>query len=114
MDFFIHAKGLHVSSDTRETVNDRLDVALHRFSDEVAKVHTTLENVNGPKGGRDKRCVLNVTLTHHGAPLVCSARHMQLEGAVSQAARRLTRMLAARSDKFVARQHAPQVSALAD
>lgn len=115
MDFFIHTKGIDVSSNVRAEVNERLEAAVHRFSHEVSRVHTTLENVNGPKGGRDKRCVVTVTLSHGGPPIVCSARHTQIEGAVAQTARRLTRMLASRSGKFVTQNHStPAISALSD
>lgn len=114
MNFFIHCKGIDAGQTVRDEVNRRLDFALHRFSSEISKVHTTLENVNGPRGGRDKRCVVTVTLSHHGAPLISSARHTRLEGAVAQAARRLTRMLAARSDRFTVRKPEGQFSALAE
>jgi len=114
MDFFIHCKGIHITDSFREEVQTRLDQALHRFSDEVARVHITLENVNGPRGGRDKRCVVTTTLSHSGHPIVSSARHTKLDAAVGLAARRLNRALADRSDKFAARNTDAAFSHLAD
>ncbi len=114
MDFFIHSKGIQISDSLREEVQVRLNQALHRFSDKVARVHITLENVNGPRGGRDKRCVITTTLSHSGQPIVSSARHTKLDAAVGLAARRLNRALADRSDKFATRNNHVAFSPLAD
>ncbi len=64
MNITIHAKGFEVTPPIRDYVEKRLQAAVDRFEHMVRGAHVTLEDVNGPKGGRDKRCRLLFT----GAP----------------------------------------------
>lgn len=41
-------------------LRQRLQQALRRFRHHVVRVWVSLDDVNGPRGGRDKRCALHV------------------------------------------------------
>lgn len=52
----IRGRGVEVGSGIRKMVERRARFALGRRSDPIDRVQVWLEDVNGPKGGTDKRC----------------------------------------------------------
>lgn len=56
----IHARGFDLTDPIRDHALKRLHAAVARFEGQVTGVHTMLEDVNGPKGGLDKRCSIRV------------------------------------------------------
>lgn len=61
MQIRIHAKGFDLTPAMKDHVERKLTFALDRFSDEHVNLQVTLEDVNGPRGGNDKRCRIHVT-----------------------------------------------------
>jgi putative sigma-54 modulation protein len=64
---FLHAHhhpgpGFDLSAGLREHVERRIHFALDRASQYVRKVSIRLSDVNGPRGGEDKRCSIQVTV----------------------------------------------------
>ena len=57
----LRTRGLGITDALRDHVVRRLDFALRRFGSEIDGVVGRLEDVNGPRGGRDKRCQLTIT-----------------------------------------------------
>lgn len=49
----------------------RAGFALDRFADRIGKVSVKFEDINGPKGGIDKRCT--VEARGHWGPVIASA-----------------------------------------
>lgn len=49
-----------VSDALREYIERRLQLALDRFDHRLDRIHVRLEDVNGPRGGVDKRCRVQV------------------------------------------------------
>lgn len=74
----------------------RLRFALGRFAPRVATARVWLEDVNGPRGGVDKRCAieLNGALGYHRA----EARDDDFHAAIDRAARAAARSLASAAD----------------
>ena len=66
----IHGQGLTVGPADRERVERRLGFALGRFGDRVGRVTVHLIDVNGPRGGADKRCRVVAEVPGHGAAVV--------------------------------------------
>ena len=52
----VRGKGVEVTTGLREFVGRRARFSLGRRSDQIERVQVWLEDVNGPKGGDDKRC----------------------------------------------------------
>lgn len=52
----IRGKGIEVTAGLREFVERRARFSLGRRSDQIERVQVWLEDVNGPRGGEDKRC----------------------------------------------------------
>lgn len=96
----LNVRGLHlpVPPALDERVRHRLDLAIGRFSPRIRSVDVRLEDVNGPRGGVDKRCTIAMTL-RRGAQLRAHAEAEVLGAAVDQAAHRLARQVAKRLDR---------------
>jgi ribosome-associated translation inhibitor RaiA len=62
----------HVSlpRNNRASLAARIGRVFARFSDHVTQLRVTLKDVNGPKGGRDKVCVLSADLQGGGQVVV--------------------------------------------
>jgi putative sigma-54 modulation protein len=83
----VRAWNISVSDALREHVERRLEFALRRFAHWVELVTVRLVDINGPKGGRDKRCRLVVQLSTARIVLV-EATDSDVYAAVSRAAMR--------------------------
>lgn len=71
--------------------------ALRRMHDAVAQVHVLLEDINGPDGGIDKRCRVEVAVPGE-APLAVTATARSWQTSIDAAATVLRqRMLSRRS-----------------
>jgi putative sigma-54 modulation protein len=62
MQFEIHTKNIRISQPLRVHIERRLNFALERFAMRIAKVCVSVGDLNGPKGGIDKRCRVAIVL----------------------------------------------------
>lgn len=53
-----------------ENVSRRVRLVLSRFASSVQSIQVSFSDLNGPKGGIDTRCVVNVKLTASGEVVV--------------------------------------------
>jgi putative sigma-54 modulation protein len=63
MKVSLRVRGISPDKDLAEHVRKRAALALGRFSTRIANVVVRLEDMNGPKGGIDKRCSIELTGT---------------------------------------------------
>jgi ribosome-associated translation inhibitor RaiA len=82
-----------MQTGTEEAILERVHFALARLSHRIQTLQIRLDDMNGPRGGVDKRCVMEAVLAHHGR-LVVEVSDEDLLAAVSRAARRLARRVA--------------------
>jgi hypothetical protein len=61
MNVSVRLLGSLADKRIREHAQSRAAVALGRFQARITKVVVKLEDLNGPKGGVDKRCVIELT-----------------------------------------------------
>jgi putative sigma-54 modulation protein len=66
MYFDIRSGHVNLRSNLREYIEERLDRSLGRMSNRIAHVTVHLDDVNGPKGGADKRCLAEAHLVRSG------------------------------------------------
>ncbi|MDO9160702.1 MAG: HPF/RaiA family ribosome-associated protein [Burkholderiaceae bacterium] len=89
-----------------EVVHARVRASTQRLTRLVQRAVVRFKDLNGPKGGLDKQCLIQLSTTDGGV-LVVSSRgnnwRATLDMALSRASRTLTRHLKAR--QFSARQH---------
>ncbi len=87
MNLDMHARGIDVSRKLKEYVSRRVASAFDRFADRIRRVHVRLEDVNGPRGGRDIVCKVRVQLHPRGSLLIAERRSDPFR-AVAHAAQR--------------------------
>ena len=91
----IHGRGVVVDAAIRGRAERRLGFALGRFGHQVGQVAVHLSDVNGPRGGVDKRCRVVVELLGHD-PVVVEEADTDLDALVDRAADRVGRAVARR------------------
>lgn len=92
MELAIRGLDLPLTTPLESLVQQRLGFALGRYDSRIRRVDVKLDDVNGPRGGVDKRCRVDVTLAEGG--------HVRAEGteewvrdAIDRAAHRLARRM---------------------
>lgn len=68
----------------------QLETALGRFGHRIRHLRLRLADANGPRGGLDQECLVEVTLRPRGSAVV-SVRDIEPEAAISRAADRVAR-----------------------
>jgi hypothetical protein len=84
------------AGDVRELAQARLSAALRRLSSRVPRVTVQLSDVNGPRGGVDKHCQLELHTAGAGKVIVRSVAsewRTAFEDALARALRLLPRLL---------------------
>lgn len=92
MQIEIQARDFELTPGLRAHVRRRLHFALGRYEDRVTRVMVRLSDLNGPRGGVDKACLLRIRL--HGQPaILIEDAEEDLYVAISRAADRAGRTL---------------------
>ncbi len=73
MDLDIRGVKYDLGDDLAEFIERRLRFALGRFAGRIDRVSIRLSDVNGPRGGVDKRCRITVALTPRGVVRVAGS-----------------------------------------
>lgn len=81
-----------LSSDTRDSIRQMLRGTLSRFAPNITQVSVLVVDENGPRGGVDKACRVNLMMPGLG-PVSATAKHEKVMAAVAEAARRARRMV---------------------
>ncbi len=90
MNAIIHARDFTITPAIRYWIERQLESALQRFDGEVTGVDVYLSDVNGPRGGNDKKVVMRTRL--RGLPPVNVITQCgDLYVAISRSAKRLRR-----------------------
>jgi putative sigma-54 modulation protein len=92
MNIEFRDRGIEVRELTRAHARRRLEFALSRFGGDVGSVLVRFEDVNGPRGGADMRCAIQVAGPRIGT-LVTDATDTSLVAAIDRAADRIGRTM---------------------
>ena len=95
MKIDLRAKNVELSPTLREYVVRRLGFALGARAEHIQAVQVMLSDINGPKGGQDKRCRLLIRLRGL-KDIVVEDYQTRLRTAVDRAAARASHTLARR------------------
>lgn len=99
MNLKIQAHDLPLTDELRQQVVTRLAYALNHGRNVLTRIVVRLSDVNGPRGGKDKCCGIEVRL--NGTPaLIVQDTQTDLYVAIDRAAERIGRRL----DRHLARQ----------
>ncbi len=88
MEIRIADRTKEMNEQVRASFERSLSFSLSRFSDEIDYVSATTEDINGPRGGVDKRCTLRAHTRRHGS-IEITQDCTKLGSGLARAARRL-------------------------
>jgi putative sigma-54 modulation protein len=101
MNIQIHAQDFTLTEGLREHVARRLAYALNHGQDIVSRIVVRLSDINGPRGGLDKRCGIEIRLKGASAVAIEDTEadlYVAIDRAAERAGRTLDRRLARRRD----------------
>lgn len=102
MHIDIQARGFELTDGLREHTERRLSFATDWARDEVRRINVRLSDVNGPRGGEDKRCLIQIPLAGR-VDIVIDELESDLYVAIDKAIGRAERILAKQIER--AREH---------
>ena len=79
-----------VTRSLEEQLERRLHFALGRFGDRIRQATVQLADLNGPRGGEDQHCRIEVSLVPSGS-IMAEATDAEIKLAVGRAAERVAR-----------------------
>lgn len=71
MKLFVKGRGLKPTRSLRSYIERRVLFAMGRFADEIGNITVWIGDLNGPRGGVDKECKLQVALVAKGGLILC-------------------------------------------
>ncbi len=94
-------------SDAIETfVEEQVTHALRHHTEQVTRVEVHLRDMNGPKSGMDKRCMMEVRLAGHD-PIAVEDDATSLYDAITQTAGKLQRAVQRKIERHEAHRSTP-------
>ena len=86
----IRARHGRLTRSLEEQLERRLHFALSRFGDRIQQATVQLADLNGPRGGEDQHCRIEVSLVPSGL-IMAEATDAEVVSAVGRAAERVAR-----------------------
>ena len=111
MRFDMQSRGFVLTDALREYTGRRLKFALARAGDRIRQVTVRLSDVNGPRGGIDKACSIQVTLNGLASVMTEDTEadlYLAIDRAAARTGRSVARLVARR------REHLPAEPELAE
>lgn len=96
MPIAIRSGVFRIDADLRETVETRVRRGLRRYARRISEVRVWLDDANGPRGGMDRTCRIQVELRRAGTATVESRAetvYAALAGAIERAKTTVDRTL---------------------
>ncbi|WP_320820480.1 HPF/RaiA family ribosome-associated protein [Thalassolituus sp.] len=96
MKIKIQARHVALTKDLKDYVKRRISYALGSRDDKIERIVVTLSDVNGPKGGEDKRCKVLIKLDGKNDIVIDDKQehfHSAIDLAVDRASRAVSRRI---------------------
>lgn len=96
MQFHIHTQGFELTDGIRDHIDRHLQFAFDWADHELGKIIVRLYDINGPRGGNDKRCHVRIPLPRSREVVVedtSSNLYVAIDRAIDRASRALARRL---------------------
>lgn len=107
----IHIGGVESSPEFRDWADRRVRSGLDRYSSRIHRVDVSITDVNGPKGGADKRCRCVVHLHRHPT-VVVETWSDNLRELVDLVLRRVVLTIGRRLERGRRHRHEPDLAAV--
>lgn len=90
MNVEIRARHCQLNPILEEQLVRRVHFALARFGDRIRRISAILDDINGPRGGEDQHCRIEVSLVPSGT-IMAEATDTEVTSAVGRAVERVAR-----------------------
>ncbi len=90
MKIQIRGKDVQLDEDVKDYIERRIQFGLGRFSPRISGVTVQIHDLNGPRGGQDKECRIEVRLKPSGSVFVKDS-DAQIHAAVDRVTDRVAR-----------------------
>lgn len=87
MQIEIQARDIRLTRSIHQFIQRRIHFAFARFHQHIQRISVRLSDINGPKGGRDKRCQFLIEIPNKRDIFVKAQAH-RVEAAIAKAAAR--------------------------
>ncbi len=98
MQLDIQTNGFSLTDGIRDYATRRMQFALDRNDKHITHARISLADINGPRGGVDKKCQINLALAGHSS-IVIEDTEADLYVAIDRASDRCERTLTRRLEK---------------
>lgn len=92
MKLRVKSRGFKVTKALYNRVNAKLYRVFSRYGDQIRGAEVTLQDVNGPKGGEDMRCLVTIRL-NKSKSIVVQEQADDLYDAINRCAQRVTQKM---------------------
>lgn len=92
MKILMRAKNLQLTDEVKTSIHRRVYFSLGRFSSCIRDIKIMLTDINGPRGGIDKSCQVNIRLKPYGEVFI-KDQSEDLQGVIYSIFDRLNRTL---------------------
>ena len=102
MEIDIQAHNISLTRGLREHIKRRLGFSLSTRYERIRRILVRISDINGPRGGNDKRCLIQVVLPRQADVVIEdteSSLYAAIDRAVSRVSRTVMRRLARSRDK---------------
>ena len=99
MKILVNTRHMTLTKKLKNYVKRRLTFALGSRFDQVKRVEVTLSDINGPKGGEDKRCQMLLKLDGQG-DIVIEDTQLHVYDAIDRAANKASQTVNKRVDRI--------------
>ena len=89
MNLRVKSRGFKLTRALYNRVNNKLDRIFSRYGDQIRGAEVTLQDVNGPKGGEDMKCLVTIKL-NKSKSIVVQEQAANLYDAINMCAQRIT------------------------
>ena len=96
MQFHIRTQGFELTDGIRDHIDRQLQFAFDWARHEVVKIFVRLSDINGPRGGNDKRCHVRIPLPRSREVIIEDTApdlYVAIDRAIDRASRALDRRL---------------------
>ncbi len=99
MNVLIHARDYSVTPALRNYIRRKLGFGVGRFADHIARVNIRLKDTNGPRGGVDQHCRVDVATKSRGT-IAAEATEVDIYTAIKVAVARVARRVGTKIDRY--------------
>lgn len=92
MNIDLQARDFQLTDSIESQIRQKLKIVLNRFGHKIRKARVVLSDINGPKGGKDKRCTIKIEM-HNLKTIVVDEVTTNMHESISRCSQRAKRTI---------------------